>query len=80
MFNKIKILRARWKLRKWFTPAENHELSRIGNLYGVPRYVFLKKVKGTEDYPVFVTSVKKTAYLENDEHYRKRINSNLNLK
>lgn len=81
MFNKIKVLLAKWRLRNWFVPAENHQLSRLGNLYGVNRYVYTMKNDDTEDYPVYIVIVENgvplSGWLENDEHYRKRIRSSL---
>ena len=74
MFNKIKYLIARYRLRKWFIPAENHELSRLGRLYGVYRFVYPSEIPNTsENYPVRIYETLSFFYLETDEHYRKRI-------
>lgn len=76
MFKKIKILFYIFRLRKCWRPTLEHNLSRLGYVCGVTRFVYPTKRTESVDFSVSIYNDKKILermWLENDKHYRKRI-------
>lgn len=72
--NLISRIILKWKVRKYFKPATESYLSRLGNVYGTHRIMYPEQCPESVDYQLIgFFSDELLGYPETDEHYRKRI-------